>query len=53
MELTGEFVEHALYGEQFKVQSYSFLAMDDAVSIQRYLSSGAIRESVKRWPPES
>ncbi len=43
MELTGEFVEHALYGEQFKVQSYSFLAMDDAVSIQRYLSSGAIR----------
>lgn len=43
MELTGEFVEHALYGEQFKVQSYTFLAMDDAVSIQRYLSSGAIR----------
>ena len=43
IELTGEFTEHSLYGRQFKTQSFTFLTMEDAVSIQRYLSSGAIK----------
>ena len=43
IELTGDYTEHSLYGRQFKVQSFSFLTMEDVVSIQRYLSSGAIK----------
>lgn len=43
IEMTGEFAEHALYGRQFKVKSYTLLAPDDIVSIQRYLSSGAVK----------
>lgn len=43
LELTGAFTEHAVYGSQFKVQSYTFLSMEDVVSIRRYLSSGAIK----------
>ena len=43
LEITGEFTEHPLYGRQFKIQSYTALTPEDAVSIERYLSSGAIR----------
>ena len=43
LEITGEFTEHPLYGRQFKIQSYTALMPEDAVSIERYLSSGAIR----------
>ncbi len=38
----GEYVHHALYGEQFKVKEYEFTMPNDIESIERYLSSGAI-----------
>lgn len=43
LEIHGEYIEHALYGTQFKAQSYQVLAPSDIVSIQRYLGSGAVR----------
>lgn len=43
VELTGEFTEHAVYGEQFKVRSYKIKEPEDKLSIIRYLSSGAIK----------
>lgn len=43
MEFTGEFVFHPNYGEQFKVSEYETIMPDDAVAIERYLSSGAIK----------
>lgn len=39
----GEFVKHAVYYMQFSVKSYEFRAPDDAKSVRRYLSSGAIK----------
>lgn len=39
----GEFVKHAVYYMQFSVKSYEFRAPDDANSVRRYLSSGAIK----------
>lgn len=41
-ELDGEFVNHATYGTQYKVSKYEVCEPDDAVSIERYLGSGAI-----------
>lgn len=43
LEFSGEFVFHPNYGEQFKVSSYETIMPDDAVAIERYLSSGAIK----------
>ena len=43
LELTGNFVEHAVYGSQFKVDSYEEIAPEDEQSIERYLGSGAIK----------
>ena len=43
LELTGEFVEHPVYGEQFKVEEYTILPPEDRVAIERYLGSGAIK----------
>lgn len=43
LELTGEYVSHNTYGEQFKVSSYESRVLEDAVSIERYLGSGAIK----------
>ncbi len=43
LELEGEYTEHAIYGEQFKVSSYKITLPDDVTSMQRYLSSGAIK----------
>ena len=43
LELTGEYVSHATYGEQFKVSSYESKVLEDVVSIERYLGSGAIK----------
>ncbi len=41
--LEGEYVEHAVYGEQLKVATYEVLPPEDAASMERYLGSGAIR----------
>ena len=43
LELSGDFVEHPVYGIQLKVSSYSIKEPEDAVSIERYLGSGAVR----------
>ncbi|MBQ7480427.1 MAG: ATP-dependent RecD-like DNA helicase [Lachnospiraceae bacterium] len=43
VEVTGEFTEHAVYGEQFKVSSYEVKSPEDALSMIRYLGSGAIK----------
>ena len=43
IEAEGECVEHAVYGEQFKIKSYQTIAPEDAVSMERYMGSGAIK----------
>lgn len=43
VELTGEYVVHPSYGEQFKVYSYDSIMPDDLYSIEKYLASGAIK----------
>ncbi|MSS64217.1 SF1B family DNA helicase RecD2 [Velocimicrobium porci] len=43
IEVTGTLVEHQLYGEQLKVESYQVKEPEDAVSMERYLGSGAIK----------
>ena len=43
IRLTGDFVTHRSYGEQFSVSSYEILMPQDSEAVLRYLSSGAIR----------
>ncbi|NLL79479.1 MAG: ATP-dependent RecD-like DNA helicase [Clostridiales bacterium] len=43
LELSGDFVDHPVYGEQFKVQKYRIIEPDDVVSMERYLASGAVK----------
>ena len=43
IEATGEYIEHPLYGKQFKIDAYSVVEPEDEVSIERYLASGAIK----------
>ena len=43
LELHGSFIEHALYGKQFKVDSFRSVTPEDAVSMERYLGSGAVK----------
>ncbi len=43
LELTGNFVEHPLYGMQLKVEQARAVQPDDEVGIVRYLGSGAIK----------
>lgn len=43
MEATGEYTVHPSYGSQFKVDTYTIKAPEDATSIERYLGSGAIK----------
>ncbi|MBR4357033.1 MAG: ATP-dependent RecD-like DNA helicase [Butyrivibrio sp.] len=43
LEMEGVYVEHPVYGHQLKVESYKIVIPDDAVSMQRYLGSGAIK----------
>lgn len=39
----GDFVEHPVYGQQFKISSYRTVAPTDSAGMERYLASGAIR----------
>lgn len=39
----GEYIEHPVYGRQFKIQTYETVAPTDRASMERYLGSGAIR----------
>jgi exodeoxyribonuclease V alpha subunit len=43
IEAQGSYVEHAVYGKQFKVESFVTVAPEDRVSVERYLGSGAIK----------
>ena len=43
LELEGDYIQHASYGMQFKVEQYEAKELNDIVSIQRYLGSGAIK----------
>ncbi len=40
---TGNYGEHPVYGEQFIMESYELKEPEDLYSIERYLSSGAIK----------
>ena len=43
IEAEGEYIEHPLYGQQFKINSYKTVAPKDSVSMERYLGSGAVK----------
>lgn len=43
LELKGNYVEHPVYGYQLKVESAQVVIPDDAVGMERYLGSGAIK----------
>lgn len=43
LEVTGDYVEHPVYGFQLKAKSYRMVEPDDVVSMERYLGSGAIK----------
>ena len=39
----GDYVEHQIYGQQFKIDSYVVEMPEDIYSVERYLGSGAIK----------
>lgn len=39
----GDYVEHPVYGSQFKAVTYQTVAPKDSVSMERYLGSGAVK----------
>lgn len=43
MLLTGSYTVHAVYGEQFQVEDYEVKEPENAVAMERYLASGAIK----------
>lgn len=43
IEAQGHYTEHATYGRQFQIESYEIKAPEDALAIERYLGSGAIK----------
>ncbi len=43
IEVHGQRVEHAVYGDQFKAESFEIKEPEDEQSIERYLGSGAIK----------
>ena len=43
VEMEGEYVEHPVYGLQFKFTSLRAVAPEDRISVLRYLSSGAVK----------
>ena len=43
MEVEGDVIQHAMYGEQLKVHKYRITVPEDETAIERYLGSGAIK----------
>ncbi|MDE6621432.1 MAG: ATP-dependent RecD-like DNA helicase, partial [Lachnospiraceae bacterium] len=43
IEAEGAYVEHAVYGKQFKVERFEVIAPEDRFAVERYLGSGAIK----------
>ncbi|MCX4322212.1 MAG: ATP-dependent RecD-like DNA helicase [Lachnospiraceae bacterium] len=43
IEAQGEYTQHQIYGKQFKIEQYKILPPSDEISMERYLSSGAVK----------
>lgn len=43
VEVTGEYTEHSVYGQQLKVETCEDIPPEDEKSVERYLASGAIK----------
>ena len=43
LEMTGSYIEHQVYGQQFQMETYEVKEPEDLISIERYLGSGAIK----------
>ncbi|MDF2484622.1 MAG: hypothetical protein K0R46_790 [Herbinix sp.] len=43
VQLTGDYTDHPVYGQQFIIETYDLKEPEDLYSIERYLSSGAIK----------
>lgn len=43
IEAQGEYTQHQVYGKQFKIDQYKILPPSDELSMERYLSSGAVK----------
>ena len=43
IEAEGAYVDHAVYGKQFKVERFAVIAPEDRVAVERYLGSGAVK----------
>ncbi|MCM1253879.1 MAG: ATP-dependent RecD-like DNA helicase [Clostridium sp.] len=43
IEAEGSYTAHPVYGEQFKIEHYQVITPEDALSMERYLGSGAIK----------
>ena len=48
IEASGDYIEHAAYGKQFRIESYETKVPQDSVALERYLGSGAIGEAAMR-----
>ncbi|MBO4905043.1 MAG: ATP-dependent RecD-like DNA helicase [Lachnospiraceae bacterium] len=43
VKLSGQYVQHPLYGRQFSFEKYEISAAEDEIAVLRYLSSGAVK----------
>ncbi len=43
IEAQGDYIEHPVYGSQFKIVQYHVVAPKDSASMERYLGSGAVK----------
>ncbi|MDE7358015.1 MAG: ATP-dependent RecD-like DNA helicase, partial [Lachnospiraceae bacterium] len=43
IEAQGEYTQHQVYGKQFKIEHYTIVPPSDEISMERYLSSGAVK----------
>lgn len=43
LEAAGEYIQHAVYGQQFRVDTYETKVPKDSMALERYLGSGAIK----------
>ena len=43
VEITGQYVDHAVYGNQLKAEQIKVIEPEDAYAMERYLASGAVK----------
>ena len=43
IEMEGDYTEHPLYGQQFKSERFEVKTPKDALAMERYLASGAVK----------